>query len=497
MTPECSITVRNPAELITVTPYVIGFHPTDSVVVIGVLDGVVAFAARRDLPSPGDDVDAVPLAVVASAQPARYFAIIGYGPASRVTRAVTRIAAELERAGLFVFDALRVTEGRWWSYLCTPWCGCPPEGHPCLPPHHPLAATAVFHGMVALPNRKALVASVAPVEGAARAAMVVATARARVREAELRAAEERSVPRAGHSVPRAGRPMRRAGRPMRRAGRPMRRAGRPMRRAGREAVRAAEARYRAGGELTDDEAAWLGVLLADAGVFGYALDRFGPELWRLDLWNGLVRRVEPAFVAGPAALLAYVAWRAGNGPLARVALDRGLREDPGHRLLGVLDGLLAAGIGPHSVEDLMPPSLPVAGTRPADPRARLAAQARPRGDADGRRTNEGGSRNRREVDGGRKKGGGSRGWSEVGGRRKEDGRGRGWSELDGLPKENGGGRGWSEADGWRKRDGGGRKRVEVDGRKRQAAPGWRRSEAEGGKRQRAGGWPGAGERRRR
>ncbi|XVV12733.1 DUF4192 domain-containing protein [Actinoplanes sp. CA-131856] len=329
MTPECSITVRHPAELITVTSYVIGFHPTDSVVVIGVRDGVVGFAARHDLPPPGDDIDAEPLVAVAVAQPSHYFAIIGYGPPTRVTEAVTRTLAALERAGLIVFDALRVTEGRWWSYVCTAWCCNPPDGNPCLPAHHPVAATAVFRGMVALPDRKALVASVAPVEGEARASMVVATARARVRMAELRAE------------------------------------GRPARQAGREAVRAAEARYRARGELTDDEAAWLGVLLADAWVAGYALDRFGPEPWRLDLWNGLVRRVEPAFVAGPAALLAYVAWRSGNGSLARVALDRGLREDPGHRMLGVLDGLLAAGIGPDAVEDLAPPSPPALPSRPA------------------------------------------------------------------------------------------------------------------------------------
>ncbi|MFF5081972.1 DUF4192 domain-containing protein [Actinoplanes sp. NPDC000266] len=382
MTPECSITVRHPAELITVTPYVIGFHPTDSIVVIGVLDGVVTFAARRDLPPPGDDVGAEPLATVAAGQPARSFAIIGYGPDSLVTEAVTRTLAEFGRAGLRVFDALRVTEGRWWSYLCREWGCSPPDGNPCPPAHHPLAATAVFHGMVALPHRKALVASVAPVEGEARASMVVATARARVRVAELRAAELRVAD------------------------------GRSLRRVGREAVRAAEARYRARGELTDDEAAWLGVLLADAVVFGYALDRFGPEPWRLDLWNGLLRRVEPAFAAGPAALLAYVAWQAGNGSLARVALDRGLLEDPGHRVLGVLDGLLSAGIGPQAVEDLLPPSPPAITNRSARRATRLTPPARTRPGNEGRKgpDADGGARPRnegwkRQPAGGRPRGG--------------------------------------------------------------------------------------------
>ncbi|MFG1996630.1 DUF4192 domain-containing protein [Actinoplanes sp. NPDC048988] len=326
MTPECSITVRTPAELITVTPYLVGFHPTDCVVVLGVEEGVIAFTARHDLPPPGGDVDAAPLATVPAGPEGRYFVIVGYGPAARVTKAVGQTVAALEGAGLSVRDALRVSDGRWWSYFCTELRCCPPDGTPCLPPHHPVAAAAVFRGMVALPSRRALVAVVAPVEGPAREAMVAATARARVREAELRAVEVRT---------RSGQRMRQ--------------------KAGRVAVRTAEVRYRARAELTDDEAAWLGVLLVDTVMLHYALGRCGPEPWQLALWTGLVRRVEPAFVAGPAALLAYCAWRAGNWPLARVTLDRGLREEPGHRLLGVLDGLLAAGLTPDAVESLEPP----------------------------------------------------------------------------------------------------------------------------------------------
>ena len=43
MTPDCTITARSSAEIIAVTPYVIGFHPADSVVVIGVVGRTVAF----------------------------------------------------------------------------------------------------------------------------------------------------------------------------------------------------------------------------------------------------------------------------------------------------------------------------------------------------------------------------------------------------------------------------------------------------------------------
>ena len=38
----------------------------------------------------------------------------------------------------------------------------------------------------------------------------------------------------------------------------------------------------------------------------------------------MLRRVEPAYVPAPACLLAFAAWRAGQGALARVAVDRAL-----------------------------------------------------------------------------------------------------------------------------------------------------------------------------
>ena len=48
------LTVRSPADLITAVPYLIGFHPTDSVVVVAMRGRRIVFAARADLPEPGD-----------------------------------------------------------------------------------------------------------------------------------------------------------------------------------------------------------------------------------------------------------------------------------------------------------------------------------------------------------------------------------------------------------------------------------------------------------
>ena len=321
MTPDCSITVRSPADLLSVTPYLLGFHPADSVVVVGLAGRFVTFAARHDLPRP-DDGDLRWMAPIVAAQELHQAALIGYGPPGRVTRTLDALSAALGEAGVPVLEALRVTGGRWWSYRCAqPRC-CPPEGRPCPPRDGPIAANAVYRGQVALPSRQALVDQVAAVTGESRAEMAAATERARARLAGLPADQPD---------------------------------GRAVRRAGRAAVRDAERRHRAGRPSTADEIAWLGVLLADTVVLDDALDRSDGQDWRIGLWTDALRRVEPEFVAGPGCLLAYTAWRAGRGALARVAVDRALLADPGHRTATLLDALLAAGIGPDAVTALVPP----------------------------------------------------------------------------------------------------------------------------------------------
>jgi hypothetical protein len=322
MTPECTITVRSPADLVAVTPYLIGFHPTDSVVVIGVDGARVSFGARFDLPPPGGE-EAVHIAAVVAAQQARSVTVIGYGQPELVTPAVLRLTHALEVFGVRIDDTIRVTDGRWWSYECGDLHCCPAEGKPCHPPDSVVAAEATLRGQVALPSRQALVAQVAAVEGEARAAMVAATDRARERMTELSADDLRAD-----------------------------RTARSVRRAGFTAVREAEKRYRSGRPLTDDEIAWLGVLLTDRDVNEYALDRCGTQDWRIRLWTDVVRRVEPAYVPAPACLLSFAAWKAGQGALARVAVDRALAQDRQYPLAGLLDDVLGFGIGPHVVTGL-------------------------------------------------------------------------------------------------------------------------------------------------
>jgi hypothetical protein len=252
--------------------------------------------------------------------------VIGYGPPGRVTPAILELTPALQRLGVVLNDVIRVTEGRWWSYVCEGVECCPPDGKPCPPPGNALAAQAVFQGQVALPDRKALVAQVAPVSGTARDRMTVATEKAKQRLTDLY----------GEDV-RAGA------------------AGRSIRRHGKLAIRAAERRHQSERSLTDDEVAWLAVLLVNAEVFAHAMDRSTDDEWCIRLWTDVLRRVDAAYVPAPGCLLAHSAWRAGRGPLARVALDRALREAPGHRMAGALDRVVSSGLGPQAVVAFTPP----------------------------------------------------------------------------------------------------------------------------------------------
>ncbi|BCY15584.1 DUF4192 domain-containing protein [Actinoplanes sp. L3-i22] len=323
MTANCSLAVRTPADLIAIVPFVLGYHPHHSVATVGLIGSRIEFAVCHDLPPPDWTeadvrVAANEVAAAVARQRSKLVAIVGYGPPPRVLPAVLRSAEAVRGRGLEVLDVMRVSDDRWWSYLCSDPSCCPPEGTPCLPGDSVIAAEATFQGQVALPSRKDLTAQVAAVGGAERAEMVRATERARRRFTDL-IAEDLTAERYGRLV----------------------------RQQGRLAVRAAEKCYRSGGSLEPDEIAWLGALLVERSVEDFALDRAATAHdWRIRLWTDVLRRVEPAYVAPPACLLGFTAWQAGRGSLARVAIDRALAEEPRHELAGLLHNVLGFGLSP-------------------------------------------------------------------------------------------------------------------------------------------------------
>ncbi|RQW84264.1 DUF4192 domain-containing protein [Micromonospora globispora] len=326
------LAVRSPADLIAAVPYLLGFHPADSVVVVALRGRQVIFAARGDLPQPGADPQpaARHLAEVIGRQGAESATVVGYGPPDRVTGAVDAVGEALSEAGLIVLDALRVTDGRWWSYFCTEPDCCPPDGTPYDPAASEVSAAAVFAGQVALPDRDALTAQVAPLDGPVRVAMRRATVRARRRMMALTEESAEAVLVGGRSV----------------------------RSAGVAAVRTAFRRHRRGERLSDDEVAWLTVLLTQVPVRDHAWERTDGRDADISLWTDVFRRAEPELIAAPGSLLAFAAWRAGQGALAAVALERVLADRPDYSLALLLDDLLRRGVPPSELDGWPAAALP-------------------------------------------------------------------------------------------------------------------------------------------
>ncbi len=311
-----TLRLRSPADVVSAIPYLVGFHPSESVVVLaaGGRDG--AYAVRLDLTAQDVLVEHV-AGLVARRDPPDVI-LAGYGPGERVTPVVERVRDRLGGHGVRLRDALRVEDGRFWSYLCSdPEC-CPPEGTYVDVGKSTIAAEATAGGLVALPDRRELERVVEPVHGTE---MRAATDRAEHRFAGWARQGVDAVP--GRLVDE----------------------GLPL-------VRHLIDRAREGsGPPTDDEVAWLGVLLISLRVRDEAWVRMDDA--DLDahvrLWQDVLRRVAEPYAAAPACLLAFAAWRAGEGALANVALDRALLIDPCYSMARLLHELFISGLPPWSV----------------------------------------------------------------------------------------------------------------------------------------------------
>ncbi|MFG1648368.1 DUF4192 domain-containing protein [Micromonospora sp. NPDC049275] len=323
------ISLASVADLLAAVPYLFGFHVDHSIVIVGYTESMLTAATRADLPKRDevpswiDGTTSQSLAMLRNVD-ATAATIIGYGPADTVTPIVDILTPHFDHAGITVRDALRVTDGRYYSYLCDDPACCPVDGVPFDAVGSVVAVNAIVAGQTALPDRAALVASIAPTTGAARDAVTTATWRAQHRRDTLFAAGRRAA----------------------------------VIRAGKKALRAAVARYAGDRVLTDDEVAWLSVLLLDYTVRDAAWRTNDGAPSQLALWTDVTRRVDPALAAPPAVLLAVIAWREGLGALASVAIDRALDADPNDPLAQLIDHALRAGIPPTALDSQATPTTP-------------------------------------------------------------------------------------------------------------------------------------------
>ena len=328
--PANPVRIGSIPSLLATIPHLLGFHPERSIVIVGAdVRGRVRITLRYDLPNPARAQSAGVLArhalAIVSAQKIRYAIAAGYGPKRLVGPVIDALRREAPHRGIEVREMVRAEGGRYWSYVCQdPQC-CSPDGIPYDASDCPAAFAATERGAApVLSSREALADTIAAAGGEEGESM-----RKAIRAAENRAA--RLASRMARENPNR------------------KNARNAFAAAGVKAADEAIELYR-GGEWfpSHSDAAWLAVMLHKLAVRDHAWARMDPTHLKdhLRLWADLTVLARPGHVAAPASLLAFVAWQAGDGALANIALDRALADNPRYSMAGLLRTALDCGAPP-------------------------------------------------------------------------------------------------------------------------------------------------------
>ncbi|HEX8080660.1 MAG TPA: DUF4192 domain-containing protein [Jatrophihabitans sp.] len=360
------IRISDPGELIETVPYLLGFHPRESLVLIGFAGGAeqqqIQVTVRLDLPDPaagGLDAEALrPLGDVLRRADSEAMAAVLVTESVRgdpraceeLTACRDLVTVTMAAAGVEVLDVLVATGRRWWSLCCERFECCPGAGHQRVLGCSEAAAQATFAGLVALPDRQAMAATLAGRSAEQRAALLPRLAEAELARTESADAEPADAePVDAEPVdaePVEAEPV--EAEPAKDGGAPEQ-AGR--RQAQVAALLAAAAENQP--DLSAERLAGHAVALTDLAVrdaLWLAVDDGAAGVSRL--MAELHTRLPPPYDAAPLFLFGWSQWRAGNATLAMMAAERVLESQPGYSAAVLLVTAAQRGLDPRTVPAL-------------------------------------------------------------------------------------------------------------------------------------------------
>ncbi len=292
----------------TIVPYLLGFDPADSIVIIALEGPRQRFGpcARIDLVDSADKDDApgrtaAYLGALAELHGFDPVILIAYSDRAAVADPVMRAVLDrLGNDGVRVSDAVRADGERWWSYVCSdPGC-CPTTGVPYDAQASEVAAEAVLAGLSRAPSRESLRAQFTP-DGARQDAFDAATTVTLPPVLDIAALSERVFE--GLSDPAALEPMDQV------------------------------ALVHAVQEVHKRDAVWA-MMTRDNAPDHYAL------------WLHLLRATPDELMAPVGGLTAFAAWLSGRGVLASHAAERVLDVHPNYSMAVLLLDACEASINP-------------------------------------------------------------------------------------------------------------------------------------------------------
>ncbi len=262
--------------------------------------GRVVLTARYDL---GDPLRPDVTDLVERHQPSGLVLVAYCADAERGRAALQEQAEQV--GDVDVVDLLLVDGRRWWSLVCDEGC-CPDAGTPYEPGEHPLSAEAVWAGLVARPDRAAVVATVLgpPAEDWSDLRRRSRPIRARL-DRLTRSRRQDALGRAVvAALPRL--------------------------------EPAFDDGVRGQVEVGLDDAACLelALLVRDTVVRDVACALVTREDARrhLALWQAVLGRTPPELAAAPLCLVGIAAWAGGNGTLLNACCERLTEVDPGYAM---------------------------------------------------------------------------------------------------------------------------------------------------------------------
>jgi hypothetical protein len=287
--PRRRLKIGRSDELLAIIPYLVGFHPDESIVVVFIKSGRIVLTARMDLPpeSAADEL-AEQIDYISKRQEADALALVAYGAASLSAHRLLTLL--MDRLGkLKLTDVLYVGHGRWWSLTCAEDC-CPLNGTPFDLGSHPVSAAAVFAGLGTLASRHELAASISgPPEAELQRLQALADSLlAGVEDFDNQSAAARLVDSATSDP----------------------------------------------GVLDERTCLLLGLLVTHVHIRDLAWALITPTNAEehVRLWGGVVAHVPPTFAAAPLCLLGMAAWVQGSGALLNCCCERLAQVDPSYSM---------------------------------------------------------------------------------------------------------------------------------------------------------------------